>query len=505
MADRLKILHSAAADEPARRLAEALAPVRSRPVTVLFATPELDQDPQRNTLTQLALAAHAEHSLVVVATEGAVAPLGLRDIAKHSWSGALGEKDDIVKAIREAARASQRKRGAGWIVWPLAALVALLILFVMFSANQFIMAPEPGLRADRSEVLRDLIERGQLSPEQALQVPGLLEQDAPLLRTLRGAGFEPTGATYSGALRNGETATHDVAAPAGAKIAIQCLDQCVGLSAQLSDQGSPIQTAAGEADALLLDVPSGASQQLQLTVACASCVYAALVYAPIAGASLPAPDPMVTIAARLDTIEESTRTLEQRFALAEGQARDTFAQVEALRPWLLAIAGGLAVQFVMMWVLLLRRPSGHARPGRGEAGPSNEAAQKGPLVFASYSRQDRARVDGIVREIQRGGVDLWLDREDIGGGTKWPEEIVRAIRSARGVILFCSPHAFESDHVLREISLAAAYGKPLLPIQLEPAPPPDGFLYYLSTRQIIDLSADPSWREKLLAALKTTT
>lgn len=126
----------------------------------------------------------------------------------------------------------------------------------------------------------------------------------------------------------------------------------------------------------------------------------------------------------------------------------------------------------------------------------------GGLFFASYSRKDRDRVDEIIGAIQREGLPVWLDRIDIGGGATWPEAIVQAIRGARAVIVFCSSNAFDSDNVLREVNLAANYEKPLLPILLEPASVPDSFFYYLSTRQIIDLSSDADWRAKVLSSLK---
>jgi hypothetical protein len=99
-------------------------------------------------------------------------------------------------------------------------------------------------------------------------------------------------------------------------------------------------------------------------------------------------------------------------------------------------------------------------------------------------------------------VAIWMDKADIGAGTTWSEEIVRAIRNSRGLILFCSEHAFGSDHVLRELNLADSCRKPVYPVLLEPVTLPDSFLYYLSTRQIVDLQNDPDWKDKLAAALK---
>ena len=130
------------------------------------------------------------------------------------------------------------------------------------------------------------------------------------------------------------------------------------------------------------------------------------------------------------------------------------------------------------------------------------AESKSPIVFASYSRKDREAVDPLIVDFETQGLPVWLDRVDIAGGVIWPEAIVQAIRGARAVVVFCSPNAFNSDNVLREINLAASYGKTLLPIVLTPGDIPDSFLYYLATSQFVDLSSEKDWRSKVFERLK---
>ena len=45
--------------------------------------------------------------------------------------------------------------------------------------------------------------------------------------------------------------------------------------------------------------------------------------------------------------------------------------------------------------------------------------------------------------------------------------------SSTGVMVMCSPNAFESDHIKREVYLADRYKKPMLPVFIADAQPPE--------------------------------
>lgn len=122
--------------------------------------------------------------------------------------------------------------------------------------------------------------------------------------------------------------------------------------------------------------------------------------------------------------------------------------------------------------------------------------------FVSYARRDQKSVRRIINEGRAAGHEFWLDRTDIAPGRKWAGAIVSAIRASRGMIVFCSPAAYGSDHVLREVAVAARYKKAILPVILEGGRGPDEFLYYLSIHQAIDVGADPAWRIHFLEALE---
>ena len=54
-------------------------------------------------------------------------------------------------------------------------------------------------------------------------------------------------------------------------------------------------------------------------------------------------------------------------------------------------------------------------------------------------------------------------------------------------MVMCSKHAFESDHVKREVYLADRYKKPLSPVFIEDAKPPEDFEYFFASVQWLEL------------------
>jgi hypothetical protein len=66
-------------------------------------------------------------------------------------------------------------------------------------------------------------------------------------------------------------------------------------------------------------------------------------------------------------------------------------------------------------------------------------------------------------------------------------EIVKAIKAAHGVVVMCSKHSFASDHVKREVYLADKYKKPMAPLFLEQAAPPEDFEYFFANVQWLEL------------------
>lgn len=109
------------------------------------------------------------------------------------------------------------------------------------------------------------------------------------------------------------------------------------------------------------------------------------------------------------------------------------------------------------------------------------------MLFVSYAHADNAAVEPVVAIVQKSGQAVWIDKSGINPGDGWAGEIVRAIKAAKGIIVMCSQHAFESDHVKREIYLADRYKKPMSPVFLEAAQPPEDFEYFFAGVQWLEL------------------
>lgn len=117
--------------------------------------------------------------------------------------------------------------------------------------------------------------------------------------------------------------------------------------------------------------------------------------------------------------------------------------------------------------------------------------QTGGPVFVSYAHDDAVAVGPVVAAVERAGRPVWIDKSDINAGTGWAGEIVRAIRGAEGVMVVCTPAAFRSDHVKREVYLADRYQKPLMPVMLAPVSLPEDFEYFFAGVQWLELHRVP--------------
>ena len=130
----------------------------------------------------------------------------------------------------------------------------------------------------------------------------------------------------------------------------------------------------------------------------------------------------------------------------------------------------------------------------------------GPQVFISYARQDAERVLAIARSLEGQGATVWRDADRILGGQYYGEQIVHAIAHSKVVMLMCSPQAFSSDNVHREVLLTwDHYHRRYLPVWLGPPTEiPERFRYCLVGCQWVDASSQPpdQWLPQLLRALR---
>lgn len=85
-------------------------------------------------------------------------------------------------------------------------------------------------------------------------------------------------------------------------------------------------------------------------------------------------------------------------------------------------------------------------------------------VFLSYSRADNEFVDLLQRLLVSKGYDAWLDRRNIGAGSRWDNEIEEAIKSRSHMVVVLSPESAASQNVADEWNYALDEGKTIVPL-----------------------------------------
>jgi predicted GH43/DUF377 family glycosyl hydrolase/serine/threonine protein kinase len=134
-------------------------------------------------------------------------------------------------------------------------------------------------------------------------------------------------------------------------------------------------------------------------------------------------------------------------------------------------------------------------------------AEEQSQVFISYAGQDADLVLEVVRLLEKEGFRVWRDRERVIGGQYYGEQIVHAIAHSRVVLLMCSPDAFRSDNVHREVLLTwERYHRRYIPVWIsQKVEIPERFIYCLVGCQFIDAHSQPPerWLPQLLEAFKS--
>ena len=108
-------------------------------------------------------------------------------------------------------------------------------------------------------------------------------------------------------------------------------------------------------------------------------------------------------------------------------------------------------------------------------------------VFISYSRRDLEIVNHLVERMQRAGIHIWIDREEIKAGKLWRTQIVQAIDTCDAFILMLSSSAAASENVRKEIDLAQDSSRTIFIMNLDQVKIPADMRYQLAGLQFIDL------------------
>jgi hypothetical protein len=111
-------------------------------------------------------------------------------------------------------------------------------------------------------------------------------------------------------------------------------------------------------------------------------------------------------------------------------------------------------------------------------------------IFISHSSSDQKVAETICDALQSRGYSCWISSRDIGPGENFQESIVKAIRSAKLMLLVFTSNANNSNEIKKEIVLAGRYHLTVVPVRVEDVVPNDALAYEFATRQWIDLFRD---------------
>jgi hypothetical protein len=90
-------------------------------------------------------------------------------------------------------------------------------------------------------------------------------------------------------------------------------------------------------------------------------------------------------------------------------------------------------------------------------------------VFLSYSSEEIPFVRAVAEELERRGVDAWLDQARLGPGASFHEAFDESLESAKLFIVFVSEKTLQSSWANFEIGAAVGREKPVLPVFLTEA------------------------------------
>jgi TIR domain len=116
-------------------------------------------------------------------------------------------------------------------------------------------------------------------------------------------------------------------------------------------------------------------------------------------------------------------------------------------------------------------------------------------IFISHSSKDQKVARAICAALESRGIDCWLASRNIGPGDNFQEAIVKAIQSAKAMVLVFTDNANNSAEIKKELALASQNKLAVIPARTEDVVPTAALAYELATRQWINLFED--WEHEI--------
>ena len=113
-----------------------------------------------------------------------------------------------------------------------------------------------------------------------------------------------------------------------------------------------------------------------------------------------------------------------------------------------------------------------------------------PAIFITYSSKDEKVARTICTALENRGLACWISSRNVKPGQNFQEQIVKAIRAAKIMVLVFTANANNSNEIKKELALASQNNLVVIPVRIQDVPPNEAFAYEFATRQWIDLFDD---------------
>lgn len=123
-------------------------------------------------------------------------------------------------------------------------------------------------------------------------------------------------------------------------------------------------------------------------------------------------------------------------------------------------------------------------------------------IFISYSRIDSKKADELAEILRQMDLKIWIDRTGEYSGRNYKSVIVNTIRQSHIVLFLSSENSNKSENVIKEISVAVAHKKMIIPIKFDNYPYADSIAYDLTGIDFVNYNEEKDDLEhKILSQL----
>jgi TIR domain len=112
-------------------------------------------------------------------------------------------------------------------------------------------------------------------------------------------------------------------------------------------------------------------------------------------------------------------------------------------------------------------------------------------VIISHATTDKSAADAVCAKLEASGIRCWIAPRDILPSENHGEAIIKAIDSAKIMVLIFSSQANVSQHIMREAERAVHDGYPIIPFRIEDVEPNLSLQYYISAQNWLDALTPP--------------